>query len=240
MENKRFRVPVFGIMVILAGLVYLLFNIGVLPAIWKPVVLSWEALLILLGVGGLFHRSYFFGFTMTLLGVVFLMPKVAAAAGFCYSSTTMSNMIWPIVIILLGVAIVLHKSHCCHRTQFSHYRHMRRTMMKEGRVDYNLIMNGVDEIYLGPEFKGGEINTIMGGMKLDLRKTTLPLGDTILKISSIMGGVTLLIPEDWPVEIHNGSFLGGFTDKRPSNGMYVDRRLIIETDLLMGGGTIEC
>lgn len=238
MGKRSFSVPVFGIIVILAGLLYLFFNIGILPAIWKPVLFSWQALLVLLGLASLFHKNYFSGFTMTLFGVVFLMPRVADAAGFYYSSATVNNIIWPLVIILIGLAIVLHKSHRSRSNRIFH--HGRKTMMKEGIIDYNLIMNGVDEIYLGPEFKGGEINTIMGGMKLDLRKTALPAGDTTLKISSVMGGVTLLIPEDWPVEIHDGSFLGNFTDKRPSNGNYTDRRLIIEADLLMGGGVIEC
>lgn len=239
MGKRSFRVPIFGIIVILAGFLYLLFNIGALPAIWKPVILSWQTLLIILGLSGLFHRNYFVGFTMAVFGVVFILPKAANAAGFYYSSATMNNIIWPLVIILIGLAIVLHRNHrCCHKEHTFHHGH--KTMIKEGIVDYNLIMNGLDEIYLGPEFKGGEINTVMGGLKLDLRKTALPVGDTTLKINSVMGGVTLLISEDWPVEIHDRSLLGNFSDKRPSNGSYVDRRLIIEADLLMGGGVIEC
>ena len=101
-------------------------------------------------------------------------------------------------------------------------------------------MNGVDEIFLGPVFRGGEINAIMGGVKLELRKTTLPEGETLLKIDSIFSGVSLLIPEDWPVEIRTESLLGTFADNRPSNGQYVDRKLIIDANLILSGGEIKC
>jgi Predicted membrane protein len=100
-------------------------------------------------------------------------------------------------------------------------------------------MNGIDEIFLEPVFYGGEISTIMGGAKLDLRRTTLPEGDTTLKISSICGGVTLLLPLDWNVKVNSDSILGGFGDHRRTNGVNNDRRLIIDASFILGGGSIE-
>lgn len=237
MERNGFRSVITGGVIVLIGIVYLLFNVGILPADWRGIIISWQSLLILLGVVGICKRSYIGGTILLALGICFLLPDLSAVMGFTYSSATLHSVMWPTAIIIIGVMIMLHRHHHhhfkhCHRVKYSNGS-------KEGKIDYNLVMNGIDEVFLDPEFKGGEINTIMGGAKLDLRRTSLPEGDTVLKISSIFGGVTLLLPLDWNVEVHSDSILGGFADHRRINGMYTDRRLIIEASFIFGGGSIE-
>lgn len=240
MENKFSPSMAIGTLFILMGVIYLLCNLGIIPALWEPVFISWQMFFIILGIIGLLRHKFILGTILTIFGIVFIMPKVGDAAGFYYPSDTVNKIIWAILNILFGL-FLLSRRHRFHKFSSKNCLHSQsQTSINEGVIDYNIVMNGEDEIYLGPEFHGGKINTVMGGMKLDLRKTHLPEGETRLKISSVMGGVTLLIPEDWCIEMHNDSFLGGFTDERPSRGAYVDRKLIIEADFVMGGGTIEC
>ena len=220
------------------GIVYLLFNLGNLPPEWKDIVMSLQGLLVLLGVIGICKGNYVGGTILAGIGVCSLLPDLSAVMGFFYSAATLHSIMWPAIIILIGLLIMSHRHHhhhdfkCCHRTRYSNGS-------KDGKVDYNLVMNGIDEVFLEPIFRGGEINTIMGGAKLDLRRTSLPEGDTELKISSICGGVTLLLPLDWEVELHNDSILGGFADHRHSQQISTDRRLIINASFILGGGSIE-
>ena len=244
---RRFYIHrlVWGGLVLLAGVLYLLFNIGALPLVWKPIILSWQMLLILIGIIHITRRHYFGAVLFTAIGVIFLLPQLSVVFGFTYSSTLLHSIIWPLVIILVGVLMITHISHhdcnCDHH--HCHGNHHHRGIHKgnnDGRIDYNLIMNGVDEIFLDPVFRGGEINIIMSGVKLDLRKTTLPEGETGLKVDSIMGGVSLFIPENWCVEVRSDSLLGSFYDNRSSNGKYVDRKLVIDSNLILSGGEIKC
>lgn len=242
MEKNNFSRLLWGGLVVLAGSIYLLFNIGILPVAWKPVFLSWQMLLITIGILQLTHRHYFGAVLFSAVGIIFLLPQLSVLLGFSYSPSMLHAIIWPSVIILLGVLMMtrpfIHRDNDqhwkCHKQQCS------RKVNDNGQIDYNLVMNGVEEIFLGPVFRGGAINTIMGGLKLDLRKTTLPEGETVLKLDSICGGVTLLIPEEWPVEIRIESIAGGFADNRVSNGTYVDRRLVIIANFVLGGGEIRC
>lgn len=248
--NKKISGRLFwGSLIVLAGVLYLLFNIGILPAVWKPVILSWQMLLVVIGVTHLNHRHYIGGLLWTGIGVVFLLPELSTAIGFNYSVATLHSIIWPAAIILIGISLIIHPFRHHHHHHFHctdkprHHRHNQyssHSINKDGTIYYNLIMNGVDEIFLGPVFRGGEINTILGGVELDLRKSTLPEGNTILKVESILGGITLYVPEDWTVEIQTDSMLGGFTDNRPLKGMSTDKRLIIDAHLILGGGTIKC
>lgn len=236
----------WGVLIVLVGVIYLLFNFGVLPVEWKSVILSWQMLLILIGVTQFCYRHYSLGIATFVFGALFLFPKLAPLIGLSYSSVTFHNVFWPVVIIFVGLLIITHRCHHCHahrqylsgwRGHHAQYPYQDR---KDGRVNYHLIMNGIDEIFLEPVFRGGEINNVMGGMKLDLRKTTLPEGVTTLEVDVICGGVDIIVPEDWYVEVVVDSFLGGFEDKRAGNGTFADRKLIIKVNAILGGGDIRC
>lgn len=243
MKKNGFRGIFVGGLIVVIGIVYLLFNIGVLPYEWRSIILSWQSLLILLGVIGICKHNYVSGIVFVAIGAVFLLPNFSSVLGFNYSAATLHSMMWPVIIILIGLLIMSHK-HRHHRygyeNDFSNHRRFNSTKeFHDGKVDYNLVMNGIDDVFLEPVFRGGEINTIMGGVKLDLRKTSLPEGETILKISAICGGVTLLLPMNWKVEIQNDSILGGFVDHRYNQDADTDRKLIIEASSILGGGSIE-
>ena len=242
MERNGLRSIVTGTIIVVVGIVYLLFNMGILPVEWKNTVISWQSLLILLGIIGICRRGYVGGILFIIVGAFSLLPNLSVLLGFSYSAVALHSMTWPALIITVGLLIIFHRHHHHHYHYHCNHHHNslnNHTDSKGGKVDYNLMMNGIDEVFLEPVFRGGDINTIMGGAKLDLRRTSLPEGDTVLKISSICGGVTLLLPLDWNVEIHNNAILGGFADHRRGNGQYVDRRLIIEASFIFGGGSIE-
>ena len=234
MKKRGLKNLLVGGLIVVVGLLYLLFNLGILPGAWRGIILSWKSLLILLGVIGMYRHHYVSGLILMGIGVYFLLPQLSIVMDFYYSGFIMRSVLWPVLIIAFGILIMSHRHHF-----HENYKIHSRTSSTEGKIDYNLVMNGVDEVFLEPVFRGGEINAILGGAKLDLRRTTLPEGDTVLKISSICGGVTLLIPWDWNVIVHNDTILGGFADHRHGNGVYVDRRLIIETSFILGGGSIE-
>ena len=238
MERKHLGNSLLGIIFIAVGVIYLLSNLGFFPEIWKNIIISWKSLIILLGVVGICKRNYVSGSILMLVGLCFLLPELSSVWGFSYSEATLHAISWPVLIIVIGLFIIFHR-HSHHHVFINDRNHKNSTGRSEGQVDYNLVMNGIDEIFLEPVFHGGEINTIMGGAKLDLRRTSLPEGDTVLKISSICGGVTLLLPLDWNVEVHSDSILGGFSDHRHTHSTNTDRRLIIEASFIFGGGSIK-
>ncbi len=245
MKNRMSHRLFWGGLVIWAGVFYLLFNIGILPIVWKPIVFSWPAFLVVLGVAWFTTQRYFWGLIATAIGVISLLPRLSEVMGFDYSRTMLSSILWPLVIIAIGVLIISHSfTHhrfCAHWKRHDFQRHTTTGKTdQDGKIDYNYIFSGLDEIFLKPVFRGGEINAICGGVKLDLRRTSLPEGDTILEINTICGGVDLWVPRDWTVEVHQQSLLGGFSDRRDVDSQTTDRKLIIDASLIMGGGEIRC
>ena len=243
MKNNYSKSIVLGGLIVLAGVLFLLFNLGVLPAEWRSIIISWQMLLIVLGIVGICYRSYIGGIVLIAVGGIFMLPELSYVLGFTYSPALVNEIVWPSVIILAGLIIIFSKK--CFHHHFSSSEESRKhglgsfTSSGDGMIDYNLIFNGIDEVYLEPEFKGGEINTVFGGAKLDLRRTCLPVGDTHLEVSSIFGGVSILVPPEWNVRLVSESVFGSFSDRRPVNGPVSDRRLLIEASSIFGGGSVE-
>lgn len=245
----------FGIILVIMGALLLGLNFGLINAALKPVFFSWPILFILLGISQLVHRNYFSSLVSFSVGIFFLLPKVALAYPKLFPGigTNFLGVYWPVLLILIGIFILLHimfpnKWHKEWRKYgHSHWKNSDNseyfTYHKQsgtgGSFDKNIVFGGVEQIFLDEIFPGGEINTVFGGIKLDLRKTHLAEGDTYLDINAVFGGVTLYIPSDWLVVTKFDNFAGGFVDKRvPEISADKSKRLIITGSCVFGGGEI--
>ncbi|MCH8619812.1 DUF5668 domain-containing protein [Undibacterium sp. TS12] len=83
------------------------------------------------------------------------------------------------------------------------------------------------------DFRGGEINAIMGGVELDLRSASIQ-SEATLNVFAMWGGIVLKVPNDWTVISHGSPILGGFDDKTVPP-MVSTKKLYIKGYALMGG-----
>jgi hypothetical protein len=68
-------------------------------------------------------------------------------------------------------------------------------------------------------FRGGEMTSVMGGCTLDLRPALLAPGEeATLDVFTLMGGLTLRVPEGWRVDVRALPILGGVRDQRAGFG----------------------
>jgi predicted membrane protein len=233
-------------LLIAAGLVFLGFNTGVIPLQYKSIFLSWQMLLIVLGFASLFKRHYFGGIVLFLIGGFFLLPVINQVNPNWLGPfpADFIHLYWPVLLIAAGAIVLLqwifpapHRwksvEHHHHHTDYQNYT--------EGYINSNSVFGSGEHIVLDPEFKGGEINSVFGGVTLDLRKTSLKEGKTKLQISAVFGGVTLYVPESWNVELHTDCVFGGFEDKRFGSINEIDRShtLVIYGSCVFGGGEIK-
>ena len=112
----------------------------------------------------------------------------------------------------------------------------------DGVYAQSVVFGGAEDVFLEPVFRGGAIDVVFGGVDLDLRKTTLPEGDTHLSINAVFGGVEVRLPDNWKVEQKISAVFGGVDDDRKKQShIEVDntRKLIITGDVVFGGVDIE-
>jgi hypothetical protein len=265
---------IFGSLLIVIGAILLGLNFDYIPQVWKPILFSWQMLVILCGVIALFHAAFFKGIILLLLGGFFLAPHFYAACPehFGWASENFVQTYWPLLLILGGIMLIIywllpekckkncrfngekhpfgfhlyssatHKCNCGDNCTCNSDEKKSRSRRKcNCMLDKNVIFAGNDEIFLDEVFNGGEINVVFGGMELDLRRTTLPEGETYLEINTVFGGVTVFVPSTWSVDVRTDAIAGGFMDTRPRDTANIDatRKLVITGSFVFGGGEVR-
>jgi predicted membrane protein len=238
-KSSRLKKIVFGLVVVLTGILIIGFNAGFLPEDLKHIFISWQMLLIAIGFINLFDwRSIIPGVIMILIGGFFMVPDLYR------SNIDFVHLIWPSLIILLGVLIIFSGF-------FKKKRHQERplkpprfgtTTFDTDALDEVNIFSGNKQIINSQNFKGGRLTNIFGGSEIDLTHAALSDGKNYLDVVCIFGGVSLIVPSDWSVVLNIKPFMGGFSDQRKyvkTNGDNSNKVLIITGIAILGGGEIK-
>ena len=237
----------FGLVLMLIGVVFLGNNFGLIPDNFRHIIISWQMLLIVIGVIHLFKGKLVSGVVLLFIGSFFIIPKIVPAL-----DANFVRVYWPLLLIGAGFVILFQRlfgpkwgfeewnennKNCCNRNKSERYSNYRKS--PEG-FSKNSVFGGGDHIVLDPVFKGGDLNAVFGGLTLDLRRTNLPEGETYLEVNAVFGGITIYVPPTWLVETHLDAVFGGFQDNRlPRDPLDTTRKLIISGACVFGGGEIR-
>ena len=255
MSRNRIKVSsvICGLLFLAAGVLMMAFNAEppLLDANYKNIVFSWPMLLAAIGFVFLFSRDkWLAGVILMLIGGFFLLPKLEIER---LQFVTQNG--WAIVLIIVGVLVIIRTvfgKHFLFRTEchwenkkHSHGCHSHRGKYhrdEAGFIDRNCVFGGSKEKCDVKNFRGGDVNSVFGGIELDLSDAQLAEGTNYLELNSVFGGVVLYVPIEWNIEIRQTQVFGSFVDNRPKPGFEVDekRTLIIEANVVFGGGEIKC
>ncbi|MDR2563078.1 MAG: cell wall-active antibiotics response protein [Prevotellaceae bacterium] len=265
MKHIKISSVIAGLLIIAAGVLLCLFNIGALPYELKCVIFSWPSLLIAIGFVSIFSRyKRVSGTIMMLLGGFFLLRKLEMPA-----FDLIYRNVWPIILVIVGVLVLckaffgraryrchsfgeygenkgfhLFSDFSCKHKQDSHHHHKKHKYSRNNTcyIDRNYVFGGSHEKLDTDNFKGGEINCVFGGTELDLSNAKLSEGENYLEINLVFGGIVLYVPTDWKIELKQSHFCGGFKDNRPKPDFEVDEKrvLLLVVNAVFGGGEIKC
>ena len=222
---------VFGALVIIVGLIFLLNNLGIVDA--RYILRLWPVLFVLLGIWRIIRSrstsSWVVGFLFIFFGGIMTLHRLDLV----YFSW---HRWWPLILIMVGIAVLT-------RT----WTGFRQSSILGGSVNngYNdqtvnvvAFMGGSKINNISQNFQGGDISAIMGGVELDLRQAAIT-GDVVIDILCFWGGIDMKIPREWNVIIKAAPILGGATDKTVHPDDPAAPRLIIRGYAIMGGADIK-
>lgn len=84
-------------------------------------------------------------------------------------------------------------------------------------------------------FVGGDVTAFMGGVELDLSRSTMSGNEVTLEVFVVMGGINLRVPADWVVVNNVGVLMGGIEDRSRVADPATAKRLILRGSVFMGG-----
>ena len=84
----------------------------------------------------------------------------------------------------------------------------------DDEVDLVAIFDALEFTSVAPALREARLTTWYGGATLDLRAATLSPDGAVLTIRAAFGGVRIVVPEAWHVEVAMSSVFGGVGDTR--------------------------
>src|SRR5215467_12788876 len=80
---------------------------------------------------------------------------------------------------------------------------------------------------------------ILGGVELDLRHARFTAPEVTIRAFSLLGGVSITVPEDMAVDVSGIAFMGGFDHKASGPGAPGAQRLRVVGFAMMGGVEVK-
>ena len=201
--NKRIY---FGIFLIALGAFWILERLDIIPDFWDDVLISWQMLLIGIGIFSIIGGNKTSGTILIVIGGFFLVPEIVTIP------YELRRIGWPLLII--GIGVVLLITHGRKRPQ-------EPPIAESGKrgMDYfdDFVIFGGREVFVDSQnFYGGKTTSIFGGAEYDFRQANLSQNGAVVDCVSIFGGCGFKVPPDWTVKNEVTAIFGAFSDKRGS------------------------
>lgn len=248
-ENKNNKGIGFAVFLIVFGGIFLLFNMDIIPIEYKPIFISWQMLLIAIGIWSLFKRNYQASIILIAIGAIFIYPTLCSVFPdyFIYIKIDFKTY-WPVILIIVGALLVTsHIFHpkSNHRRRKCEKKHNSKHSVDNSNADFiekDMVFGHAKQIVLSQNFEGGEVNVVFGEIIVDLRKAKLLEGNAYLELNTVFGNIITYVPSDWVVEVKSSTVFGSFQDKRynpQQNTLETTSRLLIEGNSVFGNGEIR-
>lgn len=233
-KNQRRGKIVAGILVVLFGSLFLINEMGFHLPRW---IFGWEMILIGIGVVMVVKHKFkkMSAYLLILIGFTFLMKDF-------YPTLVNVRILWPIVIIVFGLSLIFksrnsEKEIRKYKKKFGHFpKAGLEGISSDDFIDSVSFFSGVQKNVLSKNFKGADIVTVFGGSEISLAHADFE-GEATMDITTVFGGMTLVIPPNWQVRSEVVSVFGGVEDKRPTwTGMDLSTKVLVLRGSCVFGG----
>ncbi|MEL6534583.1 MAG: LiaF domain-containing protein [Bacteroidota bacterium] len=229
----------FGILLVVAGIVFLLGNLDILPYEVTDFLFNWKGLLLLIGF------SVFFSDENRLPGIILIAFSTLLLTGdyleeYLDIDFLSWDVLWPTFIIVGGLLVI------AQRAQLGIFRAKTEPVSYGATDDYlnvTAVLGGGDIHVNSADFRGGKVTAFMGGGTYDLSQAEIVEGPVVIDVFAMFGGATFIVPSDWNVRMEITPIMGGFSDDRKRLKTMQEgsshKELILRGTVIMGGGEVK-
>ncbi len=226
--NKRFYL---GVILIAIGGVLILERLNIIPWSVADVLISWQMLLVVVGVFSLMAGNRTGGVILIGIGGFFLLPDLFTV------SPQLKKLYWPLLLVAVGGALL-------YRQKGSTRQIHEGTKGKSFNEFDDIVVFGGREIFVdAQDLKGGRCTSIFGGIEYDMRQAKLSSQGAVIDCICVFGGTGIKVPLDWNVKNEITTIFGAFSDKRGDTFRqgYLDpeKTIVIKGLTIFGGVEIK-
>jgi len=227
--QKRNSRALLGLILVVVGIVMIAGNLHWIPFEIRNWLFRWQTIVLTIGVILLVSKENKGpGLVMVIIGGFFLAVDLVDNAYYLH------RLFWPSMIILVGLIFIIRGN----KQPFSSHN----IISDKDSLDDMAVFGGGQQLITSKNFKGGKMTAVFGGSTIDFTQAQLANGISVIDIISIFGGVKLIVPRDWDIQLEVTAIFGGFGDKRIGDPHIVQdpsKKLVIKGIAIFGGGEIN-
>jgi predicted membrane protein len=204
----------------------------------------WPMILIVLGLAMLLSRSGVLGpLILIAIGVVFQVDRLGRLP------EDWGRFVVPIGVLLIGLWLLIGAIGRGSRPKGTKVvegskgdefsvgsdRHER---FEEDTLHRFTLFGGLHTAVMSDRFRGGSATALFGGTVVDLRGAKL-VPDAKIDLVAMFGGVDLIVPTDWQIDLRGTPLFGGVENKVPPREGATGPRLIVTATAIFGGVTVR-
>lgn len=218
---------IIGFFLLILGVLFFIQNMGIADV--RPLFRYWPVIFVILGLHHLVQHhtiaGIIWGGLLILFGVGLLLPLL--------NINIHIFDFWPLLLVLLGIAMIAKgiRAPACHPP-------IQEVQSSESYIRATVFMGGVRKVVLSDNFTGGELTATMGGLQIDLRDSEIQTEATF-DVFVVMGGIEIIIPQEWKVVIDTFPVLGGVSDSTVVPKIEHPKLLRIKGTVILGGVEIK-
>ena len=208
-----------GLLVITLGIVFLLDNLDFVES--GRILRFWPVILIVAGVKHLWEArdrgKAFMGAVLAGAGGLLLLESLYIIDFDVWD-------LWPLVLVAIGFRMLA----------FPRSDPAVPDEAADAVENCSAFLGGVERRNRSADFQGGSASAFLGGVNLDLTGADMAGDRAVLRVSAMMGGIEIRIPEEWTTEVRFTPMLGEVEDKTRGPAA-ATKRLVLEGTVFMGG-----
>jgi predicted membrane protein len=246
------RGSLFALMLILAGALLFLDNLGVLPI--QDIRAYWPLWMVFFGIH-IFDRVR--SVTATIWALALAASGILLILGNLRIIHITGNVVWPVMLIALGAMMLIRPVDAVEwrerirfaaerrKQRFSRLRRETPTESFSGnRLHEAIVFGSLNRRVETQQFEGGKLEVVFGSIELDLSEASISSPDrqAAIELNAVFGGIEITVPRTWRVVMKSTAVFGGATDQtvppRPEPGFPLVT-LIVTGGAVFGGISIR-
>lgn len=231
---------IIGIILIVLGAALMLNTMEMIDWPVNRYIFSWKTLLILIGIVLINNKQRkVAGTILIVLGVSFWIPSIFDVNIYFH------QVFWPMVLIGVGVLMISRRGNISDKSNFDKDKWKNHfggaTTYQDDFINDISIFGGGHKKVDSKNFKGGNLTSVFGGSEINMIGAKIDVNGCVIDVFTLFGGTTLIIPNNWKIQIDAISVLGGFNDKRRVSTSELDKSktLVIKGLVMLGGIEIK-
>jgi len=204
-KREQYQGLIPGAFILAVGAIFLLNNLGIISAFhfWQ----YWPVILIVIGLVKITDPcGRLWGVTLAGFGVLLQLNEF----GIIHFSW---NQLWPLVLIAVGAMAMWSALQARNATLGL----KADNTDPKNTLSESAIFGGVQKRVNTKEFRGGQLQSMFGGIEVDLRDAEIDGTEAVLHANAVFGGIEVRVPETWYVAARGQGIFGGYNDSTRYN-----------------------